>query len=663
MREKVIGSAVLLGLLLSSASSQTPPKAEGKPAPDLKRSDLFGPDKLWTIHLKLGAKEYAAMPPKGGSFGFPNPKKDEPAKKDAKTDAEASDIHKNKAFGLEFPWVKGDLEFDGRLIKDVGIRYKGNATYGVSQQTLKRPFKIAINHYLEAQHLHGLNGFALGNNAFDPTRLHDALAYHLFRAAKVPASRTAFVKLSLTVDDKYDKIYVGVYTMMEPVDKAFLREYFGSDKGMLLKPERIPGLLYLGEKWDAYKDKYNPKREPTDAQKRRLIEFTKLVNQPDDATFNQKIGEFLDIDEFLRFAAVNSLISNLDGFFAGGHNYFLYLNPKDNRFHFMPWDLDVTFGGHPFARGDQSDWSIAQPYMGKNRLTERVLAVKANNDLFRKHARTLIAGPFSVKEMKASIDAMEATIKEAIAKEPPPKFGMGFPVGKQIGLREFVAQRIESVLAQLDGKSNGSPLAMGFGPGGPKQGVPDDARRHVTETLGPRSLVFRDKVQEELKLSDEQKKKLEKRLQDIVQDAMQFFQNLQGAKPEERQLVHHAYVEKAQEKLTAFLEGALNPEQFKRLRQVMLQREGLFALGHAEIVKELEITDKQRQQFSEVVQEMQKKIEPLLKEAQKGGNPEEIRPKVMKIRAEHEGRIEALLSDAQKKQWKEMLGKPLDLAD
>jgi len=56
-----------------------------------------------------------------------------------------------------------------------------------------------------------------------------------------------------------------------------------------------------------------------------------------------------------------------------------------------------------------------------------------------------------------------------------------------------------------------------------------------------------------------------------------------------------------------------------------------------------------------VVQELQKKIEPLIKEAQSGGNIQELRPKIMKIREEHVGRIEALLSDAQKKQWKEML--------
>ena len=89
----------------------------------------------------------------------------------------------------------------------------------------------------------------------------------------------------------------------------------------------------------------------------------------------------------------------------------------------------------------------------------------------------------------------------------------------------------------------------------------------------------------------------------------------------------------------------------------------MFALGNPAVMKELEITDKQRVQFTEVVQKMQKKIEPLMKEAQKGGNPEEIRPKVLKIREEHRSRIENLLSDGQKKQWKQMLGKPLDLGD
>ena len=196
------------------------------------------------------------------------------------------------------------------------------------------------------------------------------------------------------------------------------------------------------------------------------------------------------------------------------------------------------------------------------------------------------------------------------------------------------------------------------------QEVPAEAGRQLMEMLGPAFMVFRDKVQEELKLSDEQKKKLEKRFQGTHQDTMQLFQRLGDKEPEEREKELHAYREKAQENLTAFLQGLLQEEQSKRLRQVMLQRDRLFALlGNPEVAKELEITDEQRQQFVEVAQEFQKKFEPLLKDVQKGGKPEEVRPKVMKIRKEQEERIEAHLSDAQKKRWKELLGKPLDLGD
>ena len=196
------------------------------------------------------------------------------------------------------------------------------------------------------------------------------------------------------------------------------------------------------------------------------------------------------------------------------------------------------------------------------------------------------------------------------------------------------------------------------------QEVPAEVGLQLTEALGPPFLVFRDKVQEELRLSDVQKKKLEKRLQDTHQDTMQLFQRLADKEPEEREKELHAYREKAQENLTGFLQGLLQEEQSKQLRQVMLQRDRLFALlGNPEITKELEITDKQRHQFVEVAQEFQKKFEPLMKEAQKGGNPQEIGPKIRKIRKEQEERIEALLSDAQKKRWKKMLGKPLDLGD
>jgi hypothetical protein len=195
------------------------------------------------------------------------------------------------------------------------------------------------------------------------------------------------------------------------------------------------------------------------------------------------------------------------------------------------------------------------------------------------------------------------------------------------------------------------------------QDIPEQVRKDLSENLHGSLVVFRAKAQEDLKLTDEQKEKVEQHLRELLPDAMQFFQSMEGLKPEEREKELKAFRPKVQAKLAAVLKETLKEDQVKRLRQLELQRDGALALmhGEAELGKDLKITHEQRKQFMAVIQDMQKKIEPLIKEAHSGGNVEEIRPKAMTIRKEHEDQIEALLTDAQKKQWKEMLGKPLDL--
>jgi hypothetical protein len=188
------------------------------------------------------------------------------------------------------------------------------------------------------------------------------------------------------------------------------------------------------------------------------------------------------------------------------------------------------------------------------------------------------------------------------------------------------------------------------------QAIPDEASKDLPHNLGSSFLVFRHNIQEELKLTKEQKEKLE----ELLPDAMQFLQKIKGLKPEERKKELGAYRPKVQEKLAALLKETLDEGQRTRLRQIELQREGLF---EAESWNELQVTDEQRKQFMAEIQQMQKKIKPLLEEARKGGKPGEIRPKVVKLREDLQGKLETLLTDAQKKQWREMLGKPMDPGD
>jgi hypothetical protein len=97
---------------------------------------------------------------------------------------------------------------------------------------------------------------------------------------------------------------------------------------------------------------------------------------------------------------------------------------------------------------------------------------------------------------------------------------------------------------------------------------------------------------------------------------------------------------------------------------LQLQQAGAFALlGENEAFLDLKITAEQRKKFMEVVQEMHKKIQVFVKQAEAGGNPEDIRPRVMRTQHDYRVRVEALLTESQRRQWRKLLGKPFKLDD
>lgn len=193
-------------------------------------------------------------------------------------------------------------------------------------------------------------------------------------------------------------------------------------------------------------------------------------------------------------------------------------------------------------------------------------------------------------------------------------------------------------------------LAAGF-----SQAQDEESRKHLLHELGGPFFVSRDKVQEDLKLSEDQKQKLRAKLSDDVQEA----KAVEHLKPEERKQAMQSLRQTSYAKLEAFLQEVLTADQRMRFRQLKLQYDVPSIMLQPEIGKELKITDEQRRQFMGVIQEMQKEITPLMKEAKSGGSSQEILAEVTRMRLDAQEKIEALLSDAQKKQWKEMIGQPL----
>ncbi len=435
---------------------------------------VFGVAKVVQFHLAISEKQFTALAPAGGG-GFGPPGFAPPRKPTEGT-------HRN-TFGVEFPWVKGDLSFDGQTYKEVGIRYKGNYTFMATAQSLKKSLKVDLNRNVDGQKLDGLTMLNFHCGVSDPTRAREAMSYAFFRAVGVPAPRTSLAELTLTVPGKYDKELVGVYTLVEQVNKGFLKQHFKDGTGMLLKPEGLQGgLAHLGPTWKAYENRYKPRNTPSEAQKKRLIDFTKLINTGSDEAFAKEIGSYLDIEAFLKFLAANVLLSNLDSYLGYGHNYYLYLVPETNKFVFIPWDLDLSLATWPAAGTPEQlvQLSIHHPHAGPNKLIDRLFAIKEHKERYLAILKNLLSTHFTRKQFLENLSEIEKALKEPLAKEAKAvaarkeqrggRFGMGFgggQFGQTMPPRRFIEKRLESVLAQLEGKSKGfepKPLGFGFGP-------------------------------------------------------------------------------------------------------------------------------------------------------------------------------------------------------
>jgi hypothetical protein len=145
---------------------------------------------------------------------------------------------------------------------------------------------------------------------------------------------------------------------------------------------------------------------------------------------------------------------------------------------------------------------------------------------------------------------------------------------------------------------------------------------------GPGMYLSAKSVQEELKLSEDDAKK--------VNDALRGIDRM--ATPEERA-----------EKTKKILTDNLKEDQIKRLNQIMWQRGGLgTALRSEEVQTALKLDDKQKESIKTIQDDTQKKIRDLGQGAD--------REKVAEIRKKAADDTTAVLTDDQKKTWKDLQG-------
>ncbi|TWT49881.1 Bacterial type II/III secretion system short domain protein [Thalassoglobus neptunius] len=199
----------------------------------------------------------------------------------------------------------------------------------------------------------------------------------------------------------------------------------------------------------------------------------------------------------------------------------------------------------------------------------------------------------------------------------------------------------------------GGPEGGRGGPGGGRAGRGGRGGRGGGGVLGE---VQNEATRVEINLTDEQLQQLQEISEsgggrDQLGD---LFGRMQNAESEdERNKIRDEMrqaMEAAREEQQEQMKKVLSEEQYSRLNQIVLHREGIQALGREDVQGDLEFSDAQKEQMEQLSDEY--------RDARRGlgfnASPEDRE----QLQKDFEAKVQNLLTDQQKKQWEQKLGPP-----
>lgn len=466
---------------------------------------------------------------------------------------------------MQEEYISCDLSINGEVFQSVGVRPKGNSSLSMvaSSDSDRYSFKFEFDQYVKGQTCYGLDKFVVNNMQSDATYMKEYFSYELMEHMGIPTPLYAFANITVNGEDW------GFYLAIEALEESFAQRQFGSDYGMLYKPDsmdmgggrgfepredgqqngmqppqmpdqvqgqqpnqpqdgqenlenqegrsafpalpdgEMPGqsnrtptgeaggitdevkdavaqeglaetgdrfgnhlpadmgrdnnrggfpgggsgggsdLVYTDDSVDSYSSIFDKAVfEYKESDARRVITALQHLNEGTD------LEKYIDVDEVLRYFAVNTFLVNLDSY-AGSmkHNYYLY--EKDGQLSILPWDFNLSFAG--FQSGSASaavNFPIDTPVSGTTLedrpLIGKLLEVPEYLERYHSYLQEIVDyvnnGTFETRVLQIDQLIQSYVNNDATAFYTYEEYAAAVPM-----LLEYVKLRTKSIEGQLDG--------------------------------------------------------------------------------------------------------------------------------------------------------------------------------------------------------------------
>ena len=401
-------------------------------------------------------------------------------------------------------YVPATFRWGKQTLDNVGVRYKGNSS-SKPRQRHKRSFLIKFNEFKKGRTFLGLKRVALDNGVQFGSLFSEQLITGILHKLEITASRCNFAKLFL--NDRFHGVYVNV----ERIDSVFLKTHFADASGALYKvdeggpggdlrpfPPRPRG---NNQRWHAFE----PKSKSARPDARDVLELISKINHTPPPDFATILQDSIDVDAFLQTMAVMLFAGAFDQLTGWNpHNYYLYHEPKADRWHYLPWDLDVGFADNAFRRLPViAGWNAAWPIPGgpPRPLIERIVDDPRLLVRYRCLADRILEDHFHPKVLLPRIDALYERVRDDLADDPFPHRRATNPEDRDFNtivtsIKNFVRLRYKTARSQLDDPGNRprvvrNPPRRPPQPGKPSKDAPTELRV-IAKTASKVTLQWRD---------------------------------------------------------------------------------------------------------------------------------------------------------------------------
>jgi len=295
-----------------------------------------------------------------------------------------------------YTYIEASISIDGVKFPQVGIRKKG--FIGTSRSSTRPSLKIKLNHVNEKGQIDGLTNLTFNNNLQDVSLVSQFMGYDLFNAVGSPAPRCAYAKLTVNGQN------LGVYTHVERIHRPLLKRAFGNDDGVLYESTAVD----FHPDWAGG---FEHKIGSNGVGRKKIQQLIEVLDSP-DKNIEAAIGQLVDLDSFYTFWAMEGLVSFWDGYSGNRNNFFFYLNPETDKFHFIPWGADCMFEKYSPIRDDRKD-PVSVKIQGL--IANRLYQLESGRQRYEQALRKIIEQHWDEKALLAETERIEALVKPHLA--------------------------------------------------------------------------------------------------------------------------------------------------------------------------------------------------------------------------------------------------------